>query len=60
MQFTFGDKKEVYLLDESILPVTEKERRQKGKNASALGWNMDTQTLNHFAHIQKEGAAYTQ
>ena len=23
MQFTFGDKKEVYLLDESALPVTE-------------------------------------
>ena len=25
MQFTFGDEREVYLLDESALPVTEKE-----------------------------------
>ena len=25
MQFTLGDKREVYLLDESVLPVTEKE-----------------------------------
>ena len=30
MQFTFGDKSEVYLLDESALPVTEKESMQKG------------------------------
>ena len=39
MQFTFGDKGEVYLLDKSVLHVTEKE-------ASALGWNMDTQIDN--------------
>ena len=31
MQFIFGDKREVYLLDESVLPVTEKEGRQEGK-----------------------------
>ena len=26
MQFTFGDERDVYLLDKSSLPVTEKER----------------------------------
>ena len=31
MQFTFGDKREVYLLGESALPVTAKERRVEGK-----------------------------
>ena len=31
MQFTLGDKREFYLLDESALPVTEKESRQEGK-----------------------------
>ena len=31
MQFTFGDKGDVYPLDESVLPVTEKEKRQEGK-----------------------------
>ena len=31
MQFTFEDKGEVYLLDESVLSVTEKERRREGK-----------------------------
>ena len=31
MQFTFGDKGEIYLLDESLVPVTEKERRREGK-----------------------------
>ena len=45
MQFTFGYKREVYLLGESALPVTEKESMQEGKKASALGWNMDTETL---------------
>ena len=33
MQFTFGDKGEVHLLDESVLPVTEKERRGEGKSS---------------------------
>ena len=28
IQFTFGDKREVYLLNESALPVTEKESVQ--------------------------------
>ena len=31
MQFTFGDMREVYLLDKSVLPGTEKERRGEGK-----------------------------
>ena len=33
MQFTFGDKGEVYLLDESALPVNVKERRREGKRS---------------------------
>ena len=33
MQFTFGDKGEVYLLGESALPVTEKERRREAKRS---------------------------
>ena len=33
MQFTFGDKREVYLLDESVPPVTKKERRWEGKRS---------------------------
>ena len=33
MQFIFGDKREVYLLDESVLPVTKKERRREGKRS---------------------------
>ena len=32
MQFTFGDKREVYLLDESALPVTEKKVCERGKD----------------------------
>ena len=44
MQFTFGDNREVYLLDKSALPVTEKESMREGKEASALGWNMDMQS----------------
>ena len=34
VQFTFGDKGKVYLMDESALPVTEKERKREGKIAS--------------------------
>ena len=34
MQFTFGDKREVYLLDESALPVTKKESMREGKEKS--------------------------
>ena len=37
MQFTFGDKREVYLLDEIVLPVIEKKGGERGKDASALG-----------------------
>ena len=33
MQFNFGDKREVYLLDESALSVTEKESMQEGKRS---------------------------
>ena len=33
VQFTFGDKREVYLLDKSALLVTEKESMQEGKNS---------------------------
>ena len=33
MQFTLGDKREVHLLDESVLPVTEKERRGEGEGS---------------------------
>ena len=33
MQFTFGDKSEVHLLDESALAVTEKESMLEGKRS---------------------------
>ena len=33
MQFTFGDKEEVYLVYESVLPVTKKERRREAKRS---------------------------
>ena len=33
MQFTFGDEREVYLLDKSALPVTEKESMQEEKRS---------------------------
>ena len=45
MQFTFGDKGEAYLLDESVLPMTEKERRQEGK--SSIGPRMKYGHANH-------------
>ena len=32
---------------------------ERGKEASALGWNMDMQTLVHFALIQMNGSAYS-
>ena len=41
----FGDRREVYLLDESSLPVTEKKVGERGKEASAL--------------IQTNGSAYS-
>ena len=37
MQFTFGDEREVYLLDESALPVTEKESMREGKRSIGPG-----------------------
>ena len=33
MQFTLGDKREVHLLDQSVLPVTRKERRGDWKSS---------------------------
>ena len=33
MQFTFGDKREVHLLDKSALPVTDKESMREGKKS---------------------------
>ena len=33
MQFTFGDKGEVYLLDKSALPVPEKQSMREGKRS---------------------------
>ena len=32
MQFIFWDKREVHLLDESTIPVTEKESMREGKS----------------------------
>ena len=57
--YTWCMKFEVYLLGESTLPVNKKERRREGKEPSALGWNMDMQTLYDSAHIQTKGAAYS-
>ena len=37
----------------------EKKGGERGKTASAQGWNMDTQIIIEFAHIQTEGAAYS-
>ena len=36
VQFTFHDKEEVYQLDESSLPVNEKESRQEGKRSISI------------------------
>ena len=33
VQFTFGEQREVYLLDESALPVIEKEGMREGKRS---------------------------
>ena len=59
MQFTFGDKGEVYLVDESVLPATEKERRQEWKKNIGPGMKYGHANLNSFcAHLKTEGAAY--
>ena len=50
MQFTFGDKREVYLLDESALPVTGKERRGEGE--SSIGPRMKERQFKTDAQIQ--------
>ena len=36
----------------------KKKGVKRGEQASAQGWNMDTQTLFHFAHIQMKGVAW--
>ena len=41
-QLTLGDKGEVYLLDESVLPVTEKESKRKGKKSNSARMNRPT------------------
>ena len=51
MQLRFGDKREVGEEYVGVLPVTKKEGKQKGKRASALGWKMDTQTINKIEHL---------
>ena len=45
MQFTLGDKGEVHLLGESVLAVTEKERKGEGK--SSIGPGMKYGHANH-------------
>ena len=45
MQFGFGDKGEVYLLDESVLPVTGKERRREGKSSISPRIKYDTHII---------------
>ena len=45
MQFTLGDKGEVHLLDENVLPVTSKERRREGE--SSIGPRIKYGHANH-------------
>ena len=47
MQFTFGYKREAHLLDESVLPVTRKERRGEGKSISILLVGKDRLVVRH-------------
>ena len=42
----------------SALPVTKKERGEKGKNASALGWKTDTHIGVRFKRKHKNRTAY--
>ena len=48
MQFTFGDKREVYLLGESALPVNEKESMQEGKKSIGPRMKYGHADLNSF------------
>ena len=48
MHFTFGDKGEVYLLNKSVLLVTEKERRREGKRSIGPGMKYEHANLNSF------------
>ena len=57
MQFTFGDKGEVYLLDESAQPVTEKERRGEKKSSISPRMKYGHANLKPFSPYA-EGAAY--
>ena len=45
MQLTCGYKRDIYLVDESVPPVTEKERRGEGK--SSIGPKMKYGHANH-------------
>ena len=54
MQFNFGDEREVYLLNESALPVTEKESKPKGKRSIGPRMKYGHENLNSFcAHTNK-------
>ena len=48
MQFTFGDKREVYLFDESAIPVTEKESMREGKRSIGPWMKYGQANLNSF------------
>ena len=55
MQFTFGDKREVYLLDESVLlPVTEKESMQEGKKSMGPRMKYVRTNPNSFCALTNE------
>ena len=55
MQFTFWDKREVYLLEESALPVTEKESMQEGKRSIGPRMKYGLANLNSFCpHTNKQ------
>ena len=55
MQFTFGDKREVYLSDESALPVTEKESMREGKRSIGPRMKYEHANLSSFcAHTIKQ------
>ena len=54
MPFTFGDKREVYLLDESA----EKESMQEGKRSIGPTMKYGHTNLVHFALIKTKGFAY--
>ena len=58
MQFNFGDKREVYLLDESALSVTEKESMQERKRSIGPRMKYGHANFVHFALIQTNRSAF--